>query len=230
MIFEHPRSLPKRIMKNSWLISAKEKAKKSSRIKKHRQFYSLFSKEQTVLDVGVYPEGLIKHEGISTNHFVRSFPFASENYTGMSIDSMEGMSELYPGKKFVQYDGGIFPFEDEEFDWAYSNAVIEHVGDYESKLIFLKEMIRVSRNVFFTTPNKYFPVDAHTMVLFIHWNDSIFYKWREWTQNWVPKETLNLLSLKEIRSLLEDADVSKRSRIIRNKLLGMTMTYTIVIQ
>jgi len=38
--------------------------------------------------------------------------------------------------------------------------VIEHVGDEDAQLLFLNEMMRVAKNVFFTTPNKYLPVES----------------------------------------------------------------------
>ncbi len=214
---------------NRFLKIAKEKVKKSSRKKKDDFFYALTKGPCDILDVGVYPEAEKGRADIATNHFLKQFRYPSKHYTGFSIDTMKGMEDMYPGKRFVQYDGGKFPFKDKEFDWCYSNAVIEHVGSYESKLVFVKEMLRVSRNVFFTTPNKYFPVDAHTMVFFIHWDDDRFLKWREKNNKWMPKEALNLLSYEEIISLLKDAGV-KKYRVIKNRLFGMTMTFSVVIE
>jgi hypothetical protein len=213
---------------NKVLRQLKEKVKAVSRKKKDNFFYSLCPKEATIVDVGVYPEIERGTKEISTNHFLKGFRFRPEFYTGLSIDSLDGMEKLYPGKRFVQYNGGAFPFKDKSFAWAYSNAVIEHVGDYQTKLTFVKEMVRVADQVFFTTPNKYFPVDAHTMVFFIHWNDSLFLKWREKNNKWMPKESLNLLSYSEIKQLLKDANV-KDFKIIRNRFMGMTMTFSVII-
>lgn len=210
------------------LQKLKEKVKDYSRKKKYDQFYSFCKEECRVLDVGIAPETTNPKKGISSNHFLKQFKFDSSNYVGLSIDSLKGMEKKYPGKKFVDYDGGRFPFEDKEFDWTHSNAVIEHVGTLAQKLHFIKEMVRVSKNVYFTTPNKYFPVDAHTLVFFIHWNDALFMKWRKWKNTWIPKERLNLLSLKEIKTLLKQADI-KNYKIIKNRLMGITMTFTIVI-
>jgi len=92
------------------------------------------------------------------NYFLKTFRYGSEHYTGLGIQDLSNMGNLYPGKTFVAYPGGRFPFEDNEFDWVFSNAVIEHVGDDADQVMFVNEMLRVARNVFFTTPNKYFPV------------------------------------------------------------------------
>jgi hypothetical protein len=213
---------------NTFLRQLKEHVKKISRRKKNDYFYSLCRHRCNVLDVGVFPETLQGNRNISTNDFLKGFRFPSRCYTGLSIDPLDGMDDLYPGKKFVHYDGGTFPFDNKSFEWSYSNAVIEHVGDHEAQVGFLKEMMRVSHNVFFTTPNKYFPVDAHTMVFFLHWNERLFWRWRLSHHKWVPKESLNLLSYHDITQVLHDAK-ARNYRIIRNRFLGMTMTFTIVI-
>ena len=197
-----------------------------SRNKKQDHFYSLFKKTDTVIDVGVGPEK--PHSPKTDNYFIKTFRYDPKNYTGLGIESMEGMDKIYPGMKFVQYGGGTFPFDDNQFDWAYSNAVIEHVGSKEVKTEFIKEMCRVAKHVFFTTPNKYFPVDSHTLVFFRHWNDKHFYKWRQKHNKWLPKDTLNLVSIKELKRLLNDAGV-KKYMIKRNRVLGMTMTFTVII-
>jgi hypothetical protein len=52
--------------------------------------------------------------------------------------------------------------------------VTEHVGDEEAQIQFVNEMLRVARNVLFTTPSKYFPVESHTNTLLLHWHDGLF--------------------------------------------------------
>ena len=71
-------------------------------------------------------------------------------------------------------------------------------------------------------------MDSHTMVWFIYWNDNKFLKWRKKYNQWLPKEKLNLVSLKELKFLLKEAGV-KDYLIRKNKFLGMTMTFTVVI-
>src|SRR6187551_439618 len=117
---------------NIILKKLKERVKAISREKKNNDFYELCGKECHILDVGVYPETKMGDKDITTNHFLKTFRFPPKYYTGLSVDSLEGMEKLYPKEmKFVDYDGRIFPFANKSFDWAYSNAVIEHVGTYE---------------------------------------------------------------------------------------------------
>ena len=52
----------------------------------------------------------------------------------------------------------------------HSNATIEHVGSYQNQISLIKETFRVSKKyVFIQTPNRYYPIDFHTTLPFIHW-------------------------------------------------------------
>ncbi len=51
----------------------------------------------------------------------------------------------------------------------WSNAVLEHVGTRDDQLLFLREVRRVGRRVFLTTPNRHFPVEVHTRTPLLHW-------------------------------------------------------------
>jgi hypothetical protein len=94
---------------------------------------------------------------------------------------------------YVQADALHLPFEDEEFDFVFSNAVIEHVGDAEAQAVFVHEHARVGRHWMFTTPNRLFPVESHTFTLFRHMSQ----KWRP------PKPVYTrLLSKTDIRDLI----------------------------
>ena len=110
------------------------------------------------------------------------------------------MERLFPGKRFVRYPGGRFPFADQEFEWVFSNAVIEHVGGPADQLEFINEMLRVGRDVFFTTPNKYFPFETHTNAFFLHWNNALFHWWCDKTGRSRRKQNLRLLSFAASRN------------------------------
>lgn len=98
-------------------------------------------------------------------------------YTGLAVEDITDIALQNPDKTFCRYDRSIFPFRDRAFDWVFSNAVIEYVGGRESQLLFLRKMRRVSRRVFFTMPNKYFPVESHTNVILRHRSSKGFYQW-----------------------------------------------------
>jgi hypothetical protein len=212
----------------SLIFSLKVKVMKRSRQKKLDHFYSLCPEGSSILDVGVSRESSSAESKLpSLNLFLKTFRYKSEDYTGLGVQDLSEMDQLYPGKRFVRYPGGDFPFEDNQFDWVFSNAVIEHVGDEEAQLKFLNEMARVAKNVFFTTPNKYFPVESHTNLLFLHWNDRVFYDWCKKNRPRLTRDNLYLFSWRRLKALLNQADVGSY-RLSRNRFLGLTMTFTVV--
>ena len=198
---------------------------KSSREKKINHFYSCFRAGETVLDAGVSRQ--LRGRLPITNWFLKTYRYDPETYTGLGIENMIGMDILFPGKRFVQYPGGVFPFPDNSFDWVFSNAVIEHVGDEYTQLIFINEMLRVGKSIFFTTPNKYFPVESHTRAIFIHWHDELFRKWCIKKAAWITREHLRLLSYRNLRALLDASDAASYS-IRRNRFMGIPMTFTAI--
>jgi hypothetical protein len=199
-----------------------------SRKKKLDHFYTLCPVSESILDVGVSRDTREKGKGApSMNFFLKTFRYKSENYTGLGVQDLSGMDKLYPGKRFVQYPGGRLPFKDNEFKWVFSNAVIEHVGDENPQVQFVKEMTRVGENVFFTTPNKYFPVDSHTDVFFLHWNNRLFYNWCKKHAPRRTKGNIYLFSRQRLESTMIQAK-TKSYQIYKNRFLGMTMTFTIV--
>ena len=206
--------------------SLKFKTMERSRRAKLEHFCELCPGGGSFLDVGVSRETGAGRRPLM-NLFLKTFRYRPEDYTGLGVQDLTGMDKLYPGKRFVQYSGGIFPFADNEFDWIWCNAVIEHVGRDDAQVQFVNEMLRVSRNVFFTTPNKYFPVDSHTNVFFLHWNSKYFYKWcKNHKPNWT-KDNHYLFSLKRLNSIMEKSNAGSY-QIYKNRLLGMVMTFTIV--
>ena len=203
----------------------KDEVSSVSRRKKEDHFYTHFTEGMSVLDVGVSKEENFHLQ--LENHFLKNFRYASKYYTGLGIENLSCMRQLYPDKRFVEYSGGRFPFDNKEFDWAYSNAVIEHVGDEDAQIMFLNEMIRVSKKVFFTTPFKFFPVETHTNVLFLHWQDDIFRSWCSKKHLWVSKYDPYLFSYSRLKNTL-DKSMATNYKIFKNRFYGMVMTFTVI--
>jgi SAM-dependent methyltransferase len=76
---------------------------------------------------------------------------------------------LKDGIVYVRGDGCNASFPDKSFDVVFSNSVIEHVGDGDRQRQFAKECMRCGNGCYVQTPNKWFPVDPHTFLLFAHW-------------------------------------------------------------
>ena len=101
----------------------------------------------------------ILRRGIHTN------PHAAARSQGRLV-----LKEVYPGLRFVQADARDLPFEDSSYDFVHSSAVIEHVGSHDKQIACLSELWRVARRgIFVTTPNRWFPIEVHTVLPLIHW-------------------------------------------------------------
>jgi|SRR5450759_1851597 len=74
------------------------------------------------------------------------------------------------GCPFTRGDACDLPFPDQSFDYVFSNAVIEHVGGPDRARAMLDESKRVARRgAFHTTPDRWFPVETHTLIPLLHW-------------------------------------------------------------
>src|SRR4051794_22767071 len=140
-----------------------------SRERKLQLFLELLAPgaETTVIDVGVTdaPFG----NGSSDNFFEAMYPWP-DRITGVGHTELDRFAAAFPRVRAVRADGRDLPFGDREFDVGFSNAVVEHVaGGRGGQRRFVHELCRVSGRVFVTTPNRWFPVEVHTLRPFVHW-------------------------------------------------------------
>jgi SAM-dependent methyltransferase len=126
--------------------------------------------ETTIVDVGVGDTGFDTEPGIALSHnfFEAMYPWP-QRITAVSDVPLPNFSREFPAVRCVTASGTDLPFGDDEFDIAFSNAVIEHVGSREDQRRFVHELCRVAPRVFVATPNRWFPVEVHTLVPFVHW-------------------------------------------------------------
>jgi SAM-dependent methyltransferase len=126
--------------------------------------------ETRVVDVGVGDTGFGTEPGLGASHnfFEALYPWP-ERITAVSDVPLPNFAQAFPQVRCVVADGTELPFEDDAFDVAFSNAVVEHVGDREEQRRFVAELCRVAPRVFVSTPNRWFPVETHTLVPFAHW-------------------------------------------------------------
>jgi len=180
----------------------------------------------SVLDVG-FSE---KEYSSTDNYIEKNYPYP-EKLTALGIDVPKEFKSRYPKVSTIHYDGDVFPFENNSFDVCWSNAVIEHVGNRDKQLFFLKEIKRVSKKAFITTPNRYFPVEVHTRTPLLHYLPKpAFDKYLSRVgKKWATGDYMHLLSKSELELLLHDSGISKYT-IFKNKLLWFTLDFVVIFE
>jgi SAM-dependent methyltransferase len=123
-----------------------------------------------VVDVGVGDTGFGTEPGVASSHnfFEALYPWP-ERITAVSDVPLPNFAQEFPTITTVTASGTDLPFEDDAFDVAFSNAVVEHVGGRDEQRRFVAELCRVAPRVFLSTPNRWFPLETHTLVPFVHW-------------------------------------------------------------
>lgn len=203
------------------------KISQHSRTKKWLQFldWAKTTPETTLLDIGVNT-----HEYSDNDNLLERLYSYPEQITAIGLETdWNEFHTRYPKVKTVTADGTQLPYPDKSFDITYSNAVIEHVGDRAKQLTFLREMHRVSKRGYCTTPNRLFPIEVHTRLPLLHL--LLPKKGFDWVvtkigKDWAAGDYMHLLSESELRSLLKEANIT-RYTLIRNWFCGFPMTFTI---
>jgi SAM-dependent methyltransferase len=166
--------------------------------------------ETRVLDVGAGDTGFATEPGIAASHnfFEALYPWP-ERITAVSDVPLPHFAREFPQVETVTADGRALPFGDDAFDVAFSNAVVEHVGSRQDQRRFVHELCRVARRVFISTPNRWFPIETHTLVPLVHWLPRGA---RAWTFAALRRDRwrgVELLSARELLTLFPD-DVDPR--------------------
>ena len=172
----------------------------------------------TVVDVGVTSDRSYYH----SNYFEAWYPHKSR-ITAVGLDDASFLEQQYAGVKFVQADGRSLPFENDAFDFAHSSAVIEHVGSRDMQVRLLRELWRVARKgIFVTTPNRWFPIEFHTVLPFLHWLPAPLYRKALMGLDrkfFAAEENLNLMSSGSLADAARAAGLA-RFRITSVGMLG----------
>ena len=91
-------------------------------------------------------------------------------------------------------------------DLVISSATIEHVGSFDNQIQMCKNIINLSKKYFvISTPNRFYPLDFHTKIPFLHWLPSKIYRpiLKNIGLNFFSKEeNLNLLSKNNLLQIM----------------------------
>ena len=176
-----------------------------------RRMYAVFiesaavTERDVILDIGVTSD-----RSYASSNYLEAWHPWKERITAVGIDDASFLERQYPGVRFVCANGLALPFADRSFDVVHSAAVLEHVGSARNQAAFVRECMRVARRaVFLTTPNRWFPVEFHTLLPLAHWLPKRGFRWlvaRMGLGFFADEANLNLLSRKELASLATGAE------------------------
>ena len=164
----------------------------------------------TILDIGATSDREYDH----SNYFEAWHP-NKQSITAVGLDDASFLAQEYAGVRFLRADACQLPFRDESFDYAHSSAVLEHVGSRNRQVQFLQEAWRVSRKgVFVTTPNRWFPIEFHTLLPLLHWLP--VYRYRAVLAKldaafFASEDNLNLLSARSLADIAHAAGITGQS-------------------
>lgn len=168
-----------------------------------------------VLDLGVTPDTSLRE----SNHFEQRYPYP-QALTAASIEDVTPLRARFSQVTFRQIEPGPLPFADGEFDLVFCSAVLEHVGDETQQRRFVHEITRVGRGWFLSTPNRWFPLDFHTLLPLLHWLPQRQHQRVLRVLGlafWARTENLNLLSVRRVKRLFAPGQAV---RVEKLRLLG----------
>lgn len=207
---------------NGWIIS---KISGHARKKMFKHFMHNFQpiKNDRILDVGVTPDNAKE----ANNFFEKMYPWKS-SITMCTVENAKNLEKEFPGSKFIQNEAGKpLPFKNGQFDIVFCSAVLEHVGNNKKQRFFLRELIRVGKRVYLTTPNRWFPFEVHTVLPFIHWLPQPQHQriLKLLGKNmYADTKNLNLLSKRKLTVMLQSMKIPMKWKFSSYKLFGNRIT------
>lgn len=164
-------------------------------------------------------------------HFLESrYPYP-EKIVACGLEAPERFAKAFPRIRYVQVERGKpLPFGDNEFDLVFCNAVIEHVGNRDRQRAFMNELLRIGRSAFVTTPNRWYPVELHTMIPLVHYLPTEMYRTfyrRVGLDFFSREENLNLLDRSGLLDLIPASSVAT---VKTQRFLGFVSNFYLVVR
>lgn len=191
---------------------------RAERNKRFRSLISSLPRPLTVLDVG------------GTETVWETIGFANQPDIQITLINIEPSETSYNNISSIVGDArDMRQFSEHQFDVAYSNSVIEHVGNLADTQRMAREVRRVGKHYFVQTPNRYFPIEPHFVFPFFQFlprtvqialvqNFNLGWVGRNPERKYAERavDTIRLLSWNEMHGLFPDAKIEKE------RLLGLT--------
>jgi hypothetical protein len=145
---------------------------------------------------------------------------------GRAEEGAGWLTDAFPGLTYLEADLRRIPVPDDYFDAGLCNAVVEHAGSRQQQAALIAEVCRVSRNVMFTTPNRWFPVELHTFLPLVHWLPDRLYRRLLKTLGFRYFAEVSNLNLLDTSAMLALFPRDRSNRVLR---LGLPMLRTNIV-
>jgi len=104
-------------------------------------------------------------------------------------------------------------------DVVVTNATIEHVGGRKNQKKMINNIIKLTKKIFIiTTPNKFYPVEFHTKIPFIHWLPNLIYRKilsYLGLSFYAKEKNLNLLSKRDVKKMLDHQKIKYEIKFVK---------------
>lgn len=113
-------------------------------------FFEELSKQIRIIDIG------------GTQDFWVKIGYHKKQNIHITIVNLSVEPIKHPNMVSIAADARKMPqFGDSSFDIAFSNSVIEHVGNFDDQISMANEIRRIGKSYFVQTPNYWFPIEPH---------------------------------------------------------------------
>jgi SAM-dependent methyltransferase len=173
----------------------------------------MFEHFMEVMEPG--PDSRILDFGVSeavtdeSNALERRYPYP-QNILCAGVGDGEAVRAAFPlVQRLSITPGAALPLPDQSFDIAYSNAVLEHVGSDEMRAFIVRDLLRVAKRLYFTVPNRWFPVEHHSGVPLLHYYPPLFRRLLKNTglKHWTDPRELAFLSASSVKTFIPEGAV-----------------------
>jgi len=187
---------------------------------RHQLFLNIIKNNgiKTILDIGGTQSYWKQYSDLLDNQKSILFNLTRENCDLPNFDSVVGDAT------------NLEQFGDNQFEFVFSNSVIEHLFTCENQILMANEIRRVVKGYFVQTPNKYFPLEPHFLFPFYQFfpNSIKLFLLRNFNLGHISKisnkeiaqmqiDEIRLLSKKDLRELFPDAEIYKEKFLFFTK-------------
>jgi trans-aconitate methyltransferase len=177
-----------------------------------KMFNYLFTNSTNNFYSSILDIGSTSDVSTSSNAFLNFFD-APKIISVSDQEITKATRNKFPHVDFIYGDGLNLSIESSSFDLVFSNAVLEHVGGVKNVSKFIHEAVRVARKeVILITPNRWFPLETHTKLFFVHWLPQRFFRRllkKIGMDFFAQEENLNLLSVNMLKKLVAELNIAK---------------------